>query len=74
MTQHWKVEVFHMVKIPIKHMESYKKQILDSFELDELNPKYNEVEAKVRQHWNDNADFVIHAISTQAKNSTLFEL
>jgi hypothetical protein len=74
MAKHWNVEVFHMVKIPTKHMESYKKQILDSFELNELNPKYDEIESKVRQHWNNDVKFEIHAISNEANNTALFEM
>ena len=74
MATHWKVDVFKMVKLPTKHMTSYKKVILDSFEFMELNPTYNEIQNKIDLHWDESVQFEMTPISNEAQNSNLFEL
>ena len=69
----WKVNVYKMVLNETKNMKSYSKQHLDSFEIDELNPKYNEIDAKVQSKYLD-AQWEILAISNQAENTSLFEM
>jgi hypothetical protein len=69
----WKVNVYKMVLDKTKNMKSYSKQHLDSFEINELNPKYNEIDAIVQTKYLD-AQWEIQAISTQAENTSLFEM
>jgi hypothetical protein len=54
-------------------MKSYSKQILETFEIDELNPKYNEIDATIKLNYLD-AQWEILAISNEAENTSLFEM
>ena len=69
----WKVNVYKMVSNDTINMKSYSKQILETFEIDELNPKYNEIDATIKLNYLD-AQWEILAISNEAENTSLFEM